>query len=469
VRFLKLKNYLKKFISFSIGTWVKAIISFFTTPIISYLIIPEEFGRASMFTLIYNIALIISIMGLDQSYVRYYYEIEENDRNKTFWTALIPSIINGIIISLIFIIFEDQLSIMIFSHRYLYIGTLFSTTLLTGITQRFNELSVRMQKKGLFFSTIQILNALGNIGGTIVYALLIKPDFYAIVIGQITGNIVSLIFGFSKDKILRKYEKIQLSLIKKYIKYGLPFVPAFLINWVFTSIDRISLKQYTTFTEIGIYSVAFKMISIMNLIQTGFTTFWTPVAYEKYENNKNNKEFFRKANLTISFVMFVFGFFVLSIKDILFLILAKSYRDAAYIAPFLILIPIMYTISETTVLGINFKKKTYWHIVLISISAAVNYIGNTILVPILGAKGAAISTGLSYVVFFILRTIIAERLYNVGFKINKIFIGIIITIILAYIGTFYTNTILTIVSGIISIFIMLFIYKNEIRWILKKM
>jgi O-antigen/teichoic acid export membrane protein len=466
---LNLKIYLKKFLSFSLGTWVRAIISFFATPIISYLIIPEEFGRASMFTLVYNIALIISIMGLDQSYVRYYYEINENERNKTFWTALIPSVINGILISLIFIIFEKQLSNLVYSREYKYIGIIFLIALITGIFQRFNQLSVRMQKKGIFFSTIQILNALGNIGGTIIYALLIKPDFYAIVTGQITGNIISLIYGFSIDKILRKFETIQLNLIKKYIKYGLPFVPTFLIQWFFTSIDRISLKQYTTFTEIGLYSAAFKIVSVMNLIQAGFTTFWTPVAYEKYENNENNKDFFRKANLAISFVMFVFGFLVLSLKDIIFLILAKSYRDAAYIAPFLILTPIMYTISETTVLGINFKKKTYWHMVLVSISAIINYIGNTFLVPILGAKGAAISTGLSYVVFFILRTLIAEKLYYIGFEISKILIGIVITIILAYIGTFYTNTMLTIVSGIISIIIILFIYKNEIKWILKNL
>lgn len=463
-----MRKYLKIFLSFSLGTWFRAIISFFATPIISYLIILEEFGRASMFTLVYNIALIMSIMGLDQSYVRYYYEINENERNKTFWTALIPSVINGILISLIFIIFEKQLSLLIYSREYKYIGIIFLIALLTGIFQRFNELSVRMQKKGLFFSTIQILNALGNIGGTIIYALLIKPDFYAIVVGQITGNIISLIYGFSIDKILRKFETVQLNLIKKYIKYGLPFVPTFLIHWFFTSIDRISLKQYTTFTEIGLYSAAFKIVSVMNLIQAGFTIFWVPVAYEKYENNENNKDFFRKANLAISFVMFVFGFLVLSFKDIIVLILAKSYRDAAYIAPFLILTPIMYTISETTVLGINFKKKTYWHMVLVSISAMVNYIGNTILVPILGAKGAAISTGLSYVVFFILRTLIAEKLYYIGFKISKILIGIVITIILSYIGTFDTNIMLTIISGIISIIIILFVYKNEITWIRNK-
>ncbi len=87
--------YLKGFLSFSVGTWLRAIISFFSTPVISYLIVPEEFGRAAMFTLVYNIALLVSLLGIDQSFVRYYYETEE--RNSLFWTSLfLPLLIGGI-------------------------------------------------------------------------------------------------------------------------------------------------------------------------------------------------------------------------------------------------------------------------------------------------------------------------------------------------------------------------------------
>uniref|UniRef100_UPI0013DF311D lipopolysaccharide biosynthesis protein n=1 Tax=Thermosipho globiformans TaxID=380685 RepID=UPI0013DF311D len=101
-----MKNYIKMFFSFSIGTWVRAIIGFFSTPIISYLILPEEFGRASMFTLAYNIALLVTLLGLDQSFVRYYYE--EEDKNNVFWSCLFPSVILGFLVSLFFIVFEKS-------------------------------------------------------------------------------------------------------------------------------------------------------------------------------------------------------------------------------------------------------------------------------------------------------------------------------------------------------------------------
>jgi O-antigen/teichoic acid export membrane protein len=239
------------------------------------------------------------------------------------------------------------------------------------------------------------------------------------------------------------------------------------VYWFFTSIDRISLRQYTNFEQVGLYSAAFKVVSVMNLIQTGFISYWIPLAYERYEKNSENKEFFRKANLAASVVTFLFGMLVLSFKDILFLILAKTYREASYIAPFLVLAPLLDTLSLTTMLGINFKKKTYWHLVVASISAVANYAGNTLLVPSLGAKGAAISTGLSYIVYFMARTLIAERLYPVGFKLNKILLGIIATIAVAYVGTFYRSIKLNVIAGAAGIISIMLIYKDEIAWVIK--
>jgi len=462
---LTIKAHLKSLVSFSVGIWIRAIISFVTTPIITYLIVPEEFGRAAMYTLVYNIALQVSKLGLDESYLRHYHE--KSDKSDVFFNTQVPALAFGIAISLIFVIFERRIGTLLYGGYYKGIGILFMLSLVTGILQRFNELSVRMQKRGILFSAIQVTNSVGNVLGTILYAYFIKPNFYAVVVGQISGNVAALIFGYVKDRSSRKLAKLRLSEVKEYIAYGLPFLPALLAHWFFTSIDRISLRQYTNFEQIGLYSAAFKIVSVMNLVQTGFISYWVPLAYERYEKDSENKEFFRKAHLSASLVMFLFGMLLLSFKDIMFLILAKTYRGASYIAPFLILAPLLDTLSLTTMLGINFKKKTYWHLVVTSISAMANYIGNTVLVPILGAKGAAISTGLSYILYFMMRTLIAERLYPVGFKIKKILLSIIATGAVAYVGTFYRDIELNIIAGGIGIISIVLIYKHEIKWLFK--
>lgn len=457
-------QYLKGFFSYSIGTWLRAIISFFSTPVISYLIIPEEFGRASMFTLVYNIALLVSLMGLDRSFVRYYYQDEE--KKELFWNCIFLPVVFGSVISLVFVFFGSSLNPILYGKIYPQIGLLFSISLMTGIFQRFNQLSIRMQKRGFLFSALDVVNSLGNVGGTVVFALIVSKSFYAIVFGQIAGNVSALMVGFIIDRESRRISRIDFKKIKEFLKYGFPLLPTSLLFWLFSSIDRISLRQYSTFTEVGLYSAAFKIVSVMNIVQMGFIAFWTPVAYERYELQKDSRDFFKKVNRMVSFVIFTFGLLILIFKDLIFLLFAKNYRDASFIAPFLILQPIMYTISETTVLGINFTKKTYWHIVVTGISALANFMGNQILVPHLGAKGAAISTGLSYVLFFTLRTAIADRLYPIGFDLKKAYNSVLIISIVALFETFLKGF-LSFFFPIVGILLILSFYRNELMDITK--
>lgn len=458
-----MKQYIKGFLSFSAGTWIRAIVSFFSTPVISYLIVPEEFGKAAMFTLVYNIALLVSLTGLDQSFVRYYYQ--EEKRNELFWSCVFLPFTFGISVSLIFILFESHLSLILFGKDYQGIGLIFSISLMTGIFQRFNQLSIRMQKRGVLYSILDVVNSLGNVGGTIVFALTVSKSFYAVVWGQICGNVSALVLGFITDRESRKFAKVNFKKIGEFLKYGLPLLPSSLLFWLFSSIDRISLRQYSNFTEIGLYSAAFKIVSVMQLFQAGFTTFWIPLAYERFETRPDSREFFKKANQMVSLTIFLFGLLVLSFKDMIFLLFARSYRNASFIAPFLILQPIMYVVSETTVLGINFTKRTYWHIVVTGLSALANFAGNQLLVPYLGAKGAAISTGLSYVLFFTLRTLIAEKLYPIGFNLKKIYAGVLVVSLVAFFGTFLENFLIFPLLSVTGIFLILLLYRDEMIYL----
>lgn len=464
---MSVKSYIKGFFSFSLGTWLRALISFITTPIISHLVVPEEFGKASIYTLVYNMSLIWSMVGLDHAFVRFYNEVENEKRKDLFWECLSLPFLLSFLVSLLFILAERKISVILFQSYYPFVGWLLSLSLITGVFQRFNEVSIRMQKRGFAFSTIQIISSIFNVITTIMYAKFISADFYAIIAGQLGGNIAAVSYGFSVDKENRKFSGIRVADVKTYITYGLPFLPTLLITWLFTSMDRISLRRFSTFNEIGLYTAAFKLVSVMNLIQGGFTAFWTPTAYERYAKDPEDKEFYRRAFLGVSFVMYVFGLLIVGFKDVAFLLLAKNYREAAFIVPFLILMPIMYTISETTVVGINFSRKTYWHVVIAAVSALANYIGNTLLVPALGGKGAAISTGLSYMVFFSMRTAISKRLYDVKYDFDKIVIGSAVIVLVALIGTFRRSTLETILAAFVGILIVLLVYRGDLKYLIR--
>ncbi|MEM5663752.1 oligosaccharide flippase family protein [Bacillus toyonensis] len=161
-----------------------------------------------------------------------------------------------------------------------------------------------------------------------------------------------ILLEFFKRSKVKSHESM-----KEIIYYGIPLSITLLITWLFQSIDRIAIKHWSTLTELGLYTAAFKIISILMIIQTTFTTFWVPVSYERYAKNPEETGFFSNMNQIITLVMFIVGIGTLMFKDIIIYLLGSNYREAANIMPFLVFLPVMYTISETSVIGINFFKK----------------------------------------------------------------------------------------------------------------
>ena len=126
----------------------------------------------------------------------------------------------------------------------------------------------------------------------------------------------------------------------------------------------------------------------------------------------------------------------------------------------LIFVPIMYLISETTMMGIGFKKKSKYFLYISIIVAIFNIIGNILLVPKYGAKGAAISTGISYIIFFSLRTYFSLKLINFGFNLKRIYMVTILLLCYALYLSFYNNLKYTILLGGLLIITVLLIYKS---------
>ncbi|MDI6863628.1 MAG: lipopolysaccharide biosynthesis protein [Pseudothermotoga sp.] len=464
-----MKQYLKSYVSFSLGMWFRAGISFLSVPVISYLIIPEEFGKSAMFTMTFSVITGFMFLGTDQSFMRFFNEYREEERRRLFWACLSPSFVVTTCVSFMLFVFGKQISLLLYGKVYPNINLLMAITLYLVVLQRFNQSLVRMRKKGFLYSLIDSVNAVGNFVFTLLYALFVERSFMAIVFGNMMGYVLALLTGIYFGKEYWKPARFSFSEVRAVLKFGLPFVPNLLLAWLFTSMDRISLRRYSTMTEIGLYSAAFKIASVMNLFQTGFSLLWMPTAYERYEKDKGDTVFFKKTFEMVSFVLFAVGFLVVGFKDVIFLLLAKSYRASAQIAPFLILVPIMQLLWLTSGVGINLTKKTYWHMVISSIATLLNFVGNTLLVPLYGALGAAISTGLSYVLYFYMRTSISEKLFPVRYDIKRASAGILMMIIVSSVGTLNRNLWLNMMAGIIGLCAVVCLYRKEFALLKKEM
>ena len=142
------------------------------------------------------------------------------------------------------------------------------------------------------------------------------------------------------------------------------------------------------------------------------------------------------------------------------LFLGAEYRNTAKIFVFLLFVPVLYTVSETTCLGIEFSKKTIYNLWLTIISVIINLLGNYLLIPKFGAEGAAITTCISYIVWFWLRTLFSRKLW-LKFRLEKYMLNILLLLSFCLNMLIWNNKIFEVsIFIIILVFNGLLVYKS---------
>lgn len=463
-----MNSLLKRYFSFSIGIWIRSIISFITVPVVSWLINPSEFGKASMYSTLYSILSLVSFFGTPNAFMRFYFQKSEEERSELLWSCLSVPIVLWVIISTVLFLFRQQVNSFLVDNPEASLHVLLSINVLAGIFQNFNLTLIRMKGRGFLYSFLLIVESLSYAGFILMFAFLVSRDFYAILYAQLFSVTVSLILGMLFERSYWFPAKVRKGLVLEIIKYSYPFVFSGLLWWLLSWIDRIVLRMYVDFTEIGLYSTAFKLASVLSLFSSGFSSVWGPYAYEHFEKNSENREVFARAFDHVSFGMFSLGFLVLSFKDVIFLFFSQSYREASSISPFLLLSPIMISLAVVVARGIDFAKKTHWYIVSDGTAACFNLVGNFLLVPLFGAKGAAISTGLSMIIVFMIEYLASERYYPVRYRTGKTYAVLALFLVVSWINTFH-GKILSVSTSLLGLLFTVVLYRKEFVDLISKL
>lgn len=414
-----MKTFLKKLGSFSVGPIVSAFLGFITVPLVTYFISTEEYGRCSMFTLAQSAAAMLIYLGLDQAFVREYHSFSDRIDRLMANVIRIP-LCMVLLIDIVLLCMPGRISVILFDtpdeHLAVYLLALMLPCM---VFENFGLLKIRMEERGLQYSCFVILLKALTLVFTVLLFLSYEKSFrsaiYAIAAAEIVTGLALLLVTMRHVPLLT--EPVDRALVGRMLRFGLPLLPASMLGWALTSMDKVMLRAMCSYSELGLYSAAYKIVNVLGVVQSCFTLYWVPLAFRWYGEKKDNR-YFSAANEIVACIMCAMCFGVLLCKDLVALILGANFARAVYIFPFIMLYPIMYTMSETTAVGISFARKTGYNILISALSGGANIILNYLLIPVWGGVGAAVATGISYLVFFWGRTLISRKIWY-RFHIRK--------------------------------------------------
>lgn len=458
----------KLFLKFSFGTWINAVISLISIPILTWFIDPAETGKATIFTISYNLLLNVLLLGIDQSFVRYFNDRKSIDHGNLLFNAVAPTGVMIIISVGILESFRHSLSLIFFaSAEYAYIVDMLSISLAAGCVNRYAFLILRMQKKAIAYSAAQVTLSLCNIALTIGFVIFVSQTFVSVVLGFAASQVIAMMIAVWMEsgiwkKMLSVRSQLDISLITQLLSYGIPFIPTLAFDWIFQSSDRTFLRIYSTFEEVGIYATASRVASALNILQTSFSTFWIPFVFERFSNDESDKNFYPTIFNAVAIAFLIAIQMAVAVKGFIHYLLPESYHESVEIFTPLLFVPMFYALSDITSVGINIRKKTIYHFYVLIVASAVSVMAGFLLIPALGAKGAVVSSFLSFATFFFMRTILGHLLYPLPIDWHRFTGAAIVTLLLA--GVAFVNPSFPIAYFCLPCVILtLFAYKSTLK------
>lgn len=425
-------NVLKDTSIYTLGGFLSKIISFIVVIFYTHLIDPMDMGAFGYISVIFGVLNCFVVLGGDNAYARYYFEYKELEEKKVLTTTWFSFLFIWSLISIIIpLFFYKQISFFLFeTNKY---DLAFITALLILPIQLLSTLlnqALRNQFKVKLYTIFNLLNTILGILISIFLLVYPKLGIASLFLGSLFGISFLLPFKIYAIKNLITL-KLDLSILKNLLKYGLPFVPASISYWIFSSTDRIMLEYMTSLKSVGIYTIAANFSSILAILSFSIGEAWTPHAVNIYETDKEKARFiFSEFFSIIIFICGSFLFFTGILGKEFFLLFINEKYHTSFLPMMILMIGISFQVTtQVTACGISLSKKTKYFMYITFGVSMLNIGLNYILIPNYAEIGCSIATAISYLVLTLIYYNISQKFFRINYNFKMIIIFIILIIL----------------------------------------
>lgn len=268
--------------------------------------------------------------------------------------------------------------------------------------------------RSLAFKVISIL---------LMFALVHKRQDYviygAISVFAVAGSNVLNFINLRKFVSFKNYKCYHL---KQHMKPILVFFAQTVAITVYTNLDTVMLGFMKNDAEVGLYSAAIKVKNILVTLVTSLGTVLLPRL--SYYTANGYKEEFKKLTHKAMEIVFVMGmaltgYFVIMAKECIVFISGEEFLGATLAMQ--IIIPTIIFIGLSNITGIQVLTplgKEKYVLISVVVGAGIDFVWNLLLIPSMGAAGAAVGTLLAEIAvllvqWYAIRKVVKMRLVRV--------------------------------------------------------
>ena len=395
---------------YGIGTFGSKLLVFLLMPLYTAWLSTAQYGTAELITSTANLLIPIACVGISNGVFRFVAE-RGSDKTAVFSTSIALLAIG----SAVFALLAPLLGLIGYFDGYTWLIVLY---VLSANLQSVTSQYVRATDRARLFALQGILNTLVTVLFNILFLAVWHLGVVGYVLSVIVGNLITTVFLLLVARLWRvlRLSAVQGSIMKELLYFSLPLIPT-TVCWLITDLsDRYMVTYFCGEGANGIYSAAYKIPTIVNLVSGIFMQAWQFSAVASSSDDQACKSFYSEVLRGFLSVIFIgaAGLILLS-RLLTALLLNVSYFEAWRYMPTLLCAAALEAIVSFLATVYMVKKKSMHSFLTATVGTVLNLLLNFLLIPRMGALGAAIATLASYGAVLLVRLIDAPRL--IGFRL----------------------------------------------------
>ncbi len=416
----ELKRLGSQSVIYGLGGIISRLIAVFLLPVYTVYLGTVGFGKIETIIALTSVLVILLRMGITSAFFRFYFDSEDTARRilvvrTSFWFTMGMATL-GLILGFVF---APEISSWLNLDDPWIVRAGF-----VGLWAQMNYAQVaalfRVEERPVGFAIASIANVVITIGATI--ALVVGAHKGAI--GAVVGNFLGTLTVYIALLVYRRYQlgfQFDRHLLRAMNRFGLPLVPAALALWVINLIDRLFINGYKGQAEVGIYSLAVRIASIVVFLMTAFQLAWPAFAYSIKDETAAKRTY----SYVLTYLLFLTCWMSLALGAlapwIVDVLAPKGNFDrSAEAVPLLCFATAAYSGYSVLAIGIGRMRQTQLNWVVSGFAALVNIGLNIALIPEFGMMGAAVATLAAYLVLFIGMWLRSRQVYPVAYQWRRI-------------------------------------------------
>lgn len=414
-----------------IGTFGSKLLVFLLMPLYTALLSTDQYGTAELITSTANLLIPLACVGIANGIFRFAADRAANKAE--VFSSSIVLLFGGL---LIFSILSPLLSLINYFDGYVWL--IFLYVFFANI-QSVCAQYVRAIDKTKLFAVQGILNTFLTILFNIFFLVVWNMGVTGYVLSVVVGNILTTVFLIFAARLWQVFRLscVSKSMIKELLWFSLPMIPT-TICWLITDLsDRYMVTAFWGDHVNGIYSAAYKIPTIVNLVSGIFMQAWQFSAVAQSSDEEECKGFYSNVfKGFLSVIMIGASGLILLSNFLTGLLLNAAYHDAWRYMPTLLCAVAIESIVSFLATVYMVKKKSMHSFLTAVLGSILNVILNLILIPRIGALGAAIATMVSYGAVMIARLIDAPRMIAFRLCLPRLFGSLLLLLLSAGAMTF---------------------------------